>query len=218
VGGDLYAVFPIEKDRTTLVVADVSGKGLAAASQVATLRDMLRFALHQRHTLAESVTDLNRILAQNHLLAGFATLFVGTYDSGARTLTYVSCGQEPGLVWRAATGTVEELPPTGAVLGAFEEAAFEEASVPLAPGDVLAVFTDGLTEIGPDRSRLLGIQGVAALLKEHTPAHGSAADIVSDLVAAAEAYGRGGVRDDIALLVGVVGGGSGGAEDKVYGR
>jgi serine phosphatase RsbU (regulator of sigma subunit) len=157
------------------------------------------------------------VLLEQRLLAGFATLFVGAYDSGARTLTYVSCGQEPGLVWRAAIGAVEELPATGAVLGGFEDATFDETTVPLAPGDVLAAFTDGLTEVGPDRGSMLGVEGMAALLKERAPAQPSAADIVSGLVAAVDAYGQGGVQDDIALLVGVVGGSSSsGAEDTAY--
>jgi serine phosphatase RsbU (regulator of sigma subunit) len=186
------------------VVGDVSGKGLAAAAQVAAVRNMLRYALHEERTIAEAVTRLNRVLLDQGLLAGFATLFVGAYDSGARTLTYVGCGQEPGLVWRAATGAVEELPPTSPVLGALEEASFDETVVPLAPGDVLAVFTDGMTEIGPDRSRLLGVEGVAALLKEQAATHGSAAGVVPALIAAAETYGKAGVRDDVALLVGIV--------------
>ena len=120
IGGDFYDVFTIVKGCHALVVGDVSGKGLAAATQVAAVRHMLRYALlSNTQTLAEAVTTLNRTLAENGLLTGFATLFVGAYDSGARTLNYVNCGQEPGLLWRAAIGAVEYLPPTGPILSAI---------------------------------------------------------------------------------------------------
>ncbi len=101
VGGDFYDVFALDKGRTALVVGDLSGKGLAAAAQVATVRNMLRAFLYSKPTVAEAATDLNRVLAENNLLSGFATLFVGAYDAGARTLAYANCGQEPALVPRA---------------------------------------------------------------------------------------------------------------------
>ena len=215
VGGDFYDVFSVEKGRTALVVGDLSGKGLAAAVQVATVRNMLRATLHLGATLAEAVTNLNDILAENDLLTGFTTLFVGAYDSGSGRLTYVNCGQEPGLVRRAGrgpeeAGRVEELLPTGPVLGTFTGAVFGERSVSLAPGDALALFTDGLTEAGPDRRDMLGIEGVTALLADARP-HGRdvsaeerAEDFLLRLIAGVDQYAQEGVRDDVCLLVAVV--------------
>jgi serine phosphatase RsbU (regulator of sigma subunit) len=127
IGGDFFDVFSLEKGCFALVVADLAGKGLAAASQVAMVRHMLRALLYQAQTtLAEAVTRLNDMLAEHNLLTGFATLFVGAYDVNERTLTYASCGQEPGLILRKAAGQIEELPPTGPVLGGFPGANFEE--------------------------------------------------------------------------------------------
>jgi sigma-B regulation protein RsbU (phosphoserine phosphatase) len=203
VGGDFFDVFAVEKGCTALVVGDVSGKGLAAAAQVATVRNMLRFALYDGHTITDAVTRLNRAVFENNLLQGFATLFVGIYDHGAQVLTYVSCGQEPALVWRAASGDVEELPPTGTLLGVLPDAEFEQKVVILAPGDTLAVFTDGLTDAGPHRNALLGVEGVAALLRAHTPGE-SAPALVTRLMAAVDTHSQGIVQDDICLLVGVV--------------
>ncbi len=166
VGGDFYDVFPVEKGCTALVVGDLSGKGLAAATQVATVRNMLRYALYRSRTLAGALESLNALLAEQGLLTGFATLFVGAYDSGAGTLTYVNCGQEPALLRRAGTGRIEELSSTGPVIGTFAAVTYAERTVPLAPGDAVAVFTDGLTEVGPSRAAMLGVEGVAALLEE----------------------------------------------------
>lgn len=203
VGGDFYDVFPIEKGCTALVVGDLSGKGLAAAAQVSTVRNMLRAFLYSKSTLGEAVSELNRIIAQNNLLSGFATLFVGCYDSGMQTLAYVNCGQEPGLIRRAATGAVEELGPTGAILGMAEDSRFEEKTVALLPGDAFALFTDGLTEAGPNRRELLGVEGVTALLAGSWTAGENAETLTIRLIEVVDAYARGGVRDDVCLLVGV---------------
>lgn len=208
VGGDFYDAFAPDARTTFLLVGDVSGKGLSAASQVATIRNMLRFAICNQPGLAAAVAALNDTLARQSLLCGFATLFVGRFDCPTRTLTFVNCGQEPGLLRRAAGGSIEELPPTGPVLGSFAGAAFGERSVTLAPGDALVLFTDGITEAGPSRSRPLDLEGLAALLGESAGPEGARAEdaraLADRLIAGVEAYARGGVRDDQCLLVGIV--------------
>ena len=209
VGGDFYDAFPLRDMGTALVVGDLSGKGLAAAAQVATVRNMLRATLYLGGTLAGALTNLNTILADNDLLTGFATLFIGVYDQKTRTLAYVNCGQEPGLVRRARTGLVEELLPTGPVLGTFAGAVFTEAMVSFAPGDALALFTDGFTEAGPNRANMLGIEGVAALLAAPLPetvqtAEEQAEELSLRLISGVEQYAQAGVRDDICLLMAVM--------------
>ncbi|MBC7807096.1 MAG: SpoIIE family protein phosphatase [Akkermansiaceae bacterium] len=208
VGGDWMDVFPLGGGRgTAIVVADQSGKGLAAAAQVATVRNMLRAILYESGSVGDTVNRLNTILAEHDLLTGFATLFIGTYvadtASGMEgTLSYASCGQEPGLVWRAATGEVEELGPTGPVLGAFVGAEFGEQTITLSAGDILALFTDGLTEAGPNRKDMLDIKGVASLFAEAaSDQEATAASVAARLIAEVDAFARGGVRDDVCLLV-----------------
>lgn len=201
VGGDFYDVFPIEKNCWALVVGDLSGKGLAAAAQIATVRHMLRFAVFSTMTIAEAVTRLNHILTANSLLSGFATLSVAAFDFGLRNLTYVSCGHEPALLRRTADGQVQELPPTGPALGVSETSRFREEVVPLVPGDSFAFYTDGLTEAGPTRLDLLGVEGLAALMRERAE---SAAQFVERMIAGAEAHAHGAFHDDVCLLVGMV--------------
>ena len=98
--------------------------------------------------------------------------------------------------------------PTGPVLGGFREGDFEQNIVALASGDVLALFTDGLTEVGPSRKVQLEIEGVVDVLRGCC--HGEAAgkivpsSVVDCLIAGVDDFARGGARDDIALLVGVV--------------
>ena len=211
VGGDFLDVFPVKRtdgtgDGTTvLVVADMAGKGLAAASQVATVRDMLRCLMYEGLGVADAITRLNSILVDNTLLTGFATLFVGQYEAATRELTYVNCGQEPGLVRRKGTGVVESLLTTGPVLGGFPDVEFEANTIWMEPGDLLALFTDGLTEAGPNRRELLGIEGVAALLRVACQEGNCAAAAVAErLVSSVDAVAQGVVGDDVCLLVGVV--------------
>jgi sigma-B regulation protein RsbU (phosphoserine phosphatase) len=204
IGGDFYDVFAVEKGCYALIVADLSGKGLAAAAQIATVRHMLRTLLYRRGTtVAQAVTSLNEMLEEHGLLPGFATLFVGAYDVNARTLTYVNAGQEPGLLLRAADGTIEELGPTGPVLGGFGGAEFSEAAVSLTPGDVLALFTDGLTEAGASRNSLLGVPVVAEIFVASVQERdGSAQEITARLMAGVEEVTTpAGIRDDVCLLV-----------------
>ncbi|BDI33691.1 hypothetical protein CCAX7_57420 [Capsulimonas corticalis] len=209
IGGDFYDVFALNPTCAALVVADLSGKGLAAAAQVAIVRNMLRYVLYTDSTLAQSIAALNQTLAGRGLLPGFATLFAGCYDHAAREIRYVNCGQEPALLWRSATGCIEELPATGPVVGMNPGGQFAEQSTSFAPGDVFVIFTDGLTEAGPRRLRLLGVAGVTAILREIMGAslpespQEKAAAIVARLIASVDAFAESGARDDVCLLVAV---------------
>ena len=154
--------------------------------------------------------NLNELLIAHGLLTGYSTLFIGKYDSGAGLLKYVNCGQEPAMIWHAASGEVEALGPTGPVLGVLEDAVYSEESSLLDTGDALAIFTDGLTEIGPSHLKMLGNAGVAALLKQSScipQADGfplSADSLVERLMDGVNAFGQDGARDDMCLLVGIV--------------
>jgi PAS domain S-box-containing protein len=209
VGGDFIDCFETAPGVSCLIVGDLSGKGLAAATQVATVRNMLRFAVYERSDLADQITTLNAILANYNLLPGFATLFVGRYDANEQTLTYVNCGQEPALLRYAATGIVEQFGPTGLVLGAVPESEYVESTVQLGTGDVLAIFTDGLTEAGPSRTQLLGIDGVSKLLEEAArslPGTKITAEVLAlEMIKGVDRYASEGIRDDVCLLVALVG-------------
>ena len=208
VGGDFADVSCPQSGCTALMVGDIAGKGLEAAAQTSTLRNMLRYALYRGRTVKGAVGSLNSLVIDQDLLPGFAALFVGTFDKNAGTLTYVNCGQEPALVWRAATGDVEELGYTGPLLGIQADAEFEQQTVRLSPGDSIAIFTDGLTDIGEDRQAMLGTAGITALLKQHSAGlleEGTASERAARLAERlmADALSSGLVRDDVCLLAAV---------------
>ncbi|MBV9848354.1 MAG: SpoIIE family protein phosphatase, partial [Armatimonadetes bacterium] len=155
VGGDFFDVFALDKDLYALVIGDVSGKGLAAAQQLALIRNSLRTTLYLRRAPAPAVSAVNAIVTAHELLAGFVTCWVGVYEAGTGRVAYCACGHEPALVRRAG-GWVEALETTGPPLGLAEGAEYGEGAVTLSPGDALLLYTDGLSEAGPSRRELLG--------------------------------------------------------------
>jgi PAS domain S-box-containing protein len=207
VGGDFFDVFSLDKGCVALVVGDLSGKGLAAASEVATVRNMLRFTLYRGRTLAEALSELNDALTEHDLLTGFATVFAGVYDRAERTLTYVSCGHEPALVRRDHSGEVDLLMPTAPVLGAFAGVPVESAETTLGPNDALVIFTDGVSDAGRSRGPEFGVEGVAAVLRDETarvaarPGPDRATHMAQCIVDAVNAYTSGRFEDDACILV-----------------
>ncbi len=200
VGGDFYDVFALDKELYAVVIGDVSGKGLAAAAQLATVRNMLRGVLYQYRAPASALTGLNTIVTTHDLIQGFVTLFAGLYDARTGEIVYASCGHEPGLLHRAADGEEARLEPTGPPLGVWENAAYTEGRVTLAPGDTLLLHTDGLSEAGPTRLDLLGTEGLLRALRAHAgvpDAQAAAARIVAE----ADAHAQGIFRDDVCALL-----------------
>jgi len=208
VGGDFLDVFALEDGKAVFAVGDLSGKGLAAAAQVATIRNMLRYSLYRTPSLAQAISELNCTIVAHDLLTGFATLFVGVYDSASHTLTYLSCGHDPGLLRCADGGEIALLPAgsteVNAVLGLTEEAVFRHQSVTLALGDTLFFCTDGVTEAGRRRGEFLGVAGVAALLQAGAPGE-TPEELIARIVADVREYALGELHDDVCLLAAVVG-------------
>lgn len=201
IGGDFYLAHPLDKDRTALVIGDVSGKGLAAASQVATIQNMVRFAMASFPNLGTALSELNQIIVHQSLLAGFATAFAGIYDTRDRSLAYVSCGHEAPIV-RRASGFVEVLENVGMLLGIDDQAVYSQRAVQLEPEDALILYTDGLSEAGPNRRELLGGDGLSRIVAECGAC--SAQVFVERIIERAREYAQSGFTDDVCLLAATV--------------
>jgi PAS domain S-box-containing protein len=202
VGGDFFDVFKIENGCVALVVGDVSGKGLEAAAQVATVRNTLRYALYRDQMLEDAITDLNRTIATHGLLSNFVTLFVGVFNQETRMLKYVSCGHEPTLI-RRCSGRVDTLMPTGPVMGVIPEARYQAAATLLSPGEALIAYTDGLSDAGVNRQSLLGTEGLSAIL-EQCAGIADPDTLVARIMGEVEAFCGGNFHDDVCLLAALV--------------
>ena len=146
VGGDYYDFLDMGSGRVGFVLADVAGKGVAAALLMANLHG----SIHNRAGVdALDIPDL--LLGLNDHLFNhtdpdrYATLFFGCYDDDARSLAYVNCGHSPPLLLRR-NGEVDRLAATATVLGMFGQWDCSVATTQMEPGDVLSIFTDGITE------------------------------------------------------------------------
>ncbi len=199
VGGDFFDIFPLDKGLYALVMGDVSGKGLAAAQQLALIRNSLRTTLYLYRNPAQAATSLNAILAVHDLLVGFVTAFVGVYDAGTGRIAYASCGHEPGLI-RRVSGVVEKTETTGPPLGVAQNAEYGELTITLFSGDSLLLYTDGISEAGPNRRELLGTEGLMQMLAT-VPTDTSVAAQAEALVAEVSRYAGGVFRDDVAVLM-----------------
>ena len=145
VGGDLldFVDGGTDGERLSLVLADVSGKGLAAALLMASLQASLRTLSPRGEGLRERLAAANRLLVETTEPSRYATLFVADYEPGR--LRYVNCGHNPPLVLRAS-GEVDRLMPTAMVVGLVEDWTCEVGDTALGPGDLLVVYSDGISE------------------------------------------------------------------------
>jgi serine phosphatase RsbU (regulator of sigma subunit)/catechol 2,3-dioxygenase-like lactoylglutathione lyase family enzyme len=146
VGGDYYDFLDLGQNRLGLVIADISGKGIAAALLMANLQAHLRslcaIAHHQPDHLVRSI---NQLFCENTTDGAFATLFFAEYDDATRTLRYANCGHLPALLLRS-DNSIAHLGATATVLGIFKKWECELGECHVAPGDILALYTDGITE------------------------------------------------------------------------
>lgn len=145
MAGDFYDIFPLPDGRWGFLVADVSDKGAAAAMYMAMTRSLVRASAGSHAEPAAVLREVNQRLLAHSATDMFVSLFYGILDAQGLSLAYANAGQNPPLL-RRASGALEKLMPTGPVLGIFEAPAFTEATLTLAAGDALLVYTDGVTD------------------------------------------------------------------------
>jgi phosphoserine phosphatase RsbU/P len=198
VGGDYYDFLDAGEGRVGLVLADVSGKGLAAALLVASVHASLRSQLPRDDDLASQLRTVNRLLYEATETNRYATLFLGHFDDGTRRLRYVNCGHNPPLVLRR-DGALERLAPTAMVVGLVAEWTCETAEVTLEPGDILAIYSDGITEATDRRGEEFGEVRLVRTIQAN---RGRDARAVLDAVfAEARAYSEGEQGDDQTMVI-----------------
>jgi sigma-B regulation protein RsbU (phosphoserine phosphatase) len=148
VGGDFYDVLPLLDDpegRVIVTIGDVAGKGSPAALLMALLLAVLRTLVDERLEARALVTRLNTQICRHSPGSRFITLFYGVYTPSTGALTYVNAGQNPPLL-RRRDGSIERLGSTGIALGMFEESRYDAVDTMVRPGDLLLLYSDGITE------------------------------------------------------------------------
>src|SRR5215831_15254474 len=167
VGGDYFDFLNLGPQRLGLIIGDVSGKGIAAALLMANLQAGLRsqsaLAFGQPEALLRSV---NRLFYDNSSDNAYASLLFVDYDDATRRLRYANCGHLSGLLLRR-DGNVEQLASTSTLLGLFRDWDCAMGEQELSPGDVLVLYTDGITEARNEHGEEFGEGCLIELLRQH---------------------------------------------------
>jgi PAS domain S-box-containing protein len=199
VGGDFYDVFPSEDGAWSAIIGDVSGKGAKAAALTALTRHTLYAAAMSEGSPARNLAFLDQAMRKRaHDGSAFSTvLYVRVQPGdGSADLTLASGGHPPALILRAR-GTIERVETPGTLVGALDNARFEDRHARLAAGDLLLLYTDGAIELRRSDPSF-GEQQLEQVLREH--AGMPAADVVEAVGRRVEELRDGSPRDDVALL------------------
>lgn len=199
VGGDYYDFLDMGPGTVGIVLADISGKGISGALLMANLQANLRsqYAV-AREDLGRLLQSVNRLFQQNTADESFATMFFGIYDDTTRRLRFANCGHVPPLLVRS-DGTVERLCATTTVLGLFLKWQTDVEEVEMQPGDVLVIYTDGVTEAPDESGEQYGEERLAEFLRRCKQQ--SAKELLSSIQRSVAEFSTGAQADDITVIV-----------------
>jgi len=199
VGGDLYDVSTLPDGRVSVIVGDVSGKGLGAALLVSSMVPLLRAMLEAETDLGALLSNLNRQLWRTTDPVRYATLFVGVLDPATGRLEYVNAGHNPPVVVRT-DGAIEIIKSTGMPVALMPEGVWNSGEVTLDGGDHMALFSDGIPETWKDEDTEYGEERLQRILVER---RGQDVATVRDAALAdvEEFRGDAPVGDDVTLLL-----------------
>jgi serine phosphatase RsbU (regulator of sigma subunit) len=205
IGGDYYDFLAQGEDAIGIAIGDVSGKGMPAALLMSNLQASLHGQVLHRGTVASVVQRVNDLLVRSTDPHMFATFFYGVLDTATGSFTCTNAGHNPPLVLRR-DGSLERLTMGGLLLGMIGDMVYLQDTVVLAPGEVIVMYTDGITEaVSPgadeeDPEAMFGEERLCDVLlrSRHLPASG-----IQDAILAAVADHTRGVAqsDDITLVV-----------------
>ena len=200
VGGDFFDVINLENGRLGLAVADVSDKGVPAALFMMSSRTLLKGAAIGMGDPSGVLSEVNDLLNEDNETFMFVTLLYAVFDPESGLLTYANGGHSNPLVVHK-DGSNEELPTTGGIaLGVMPNLEYREASVTLAPGDTLILYTDGVSEAMNSEGEEFGVDRLMRIFNERAPASAKEANevILQAVVEFADGYPQ---SDDVTCLV-----------------
>jgi serine phosphatase RsbU (regulator of sigma subunit) len=199
VGGDYYDFVNLGPGRVGLVVADISGKGMAGALLMANLQANLRSQyMVAASDLPRLLKSVNQLFYENTDENQYATLFFADYSDETRQLRYANCGHLPPYLFHA-DGTIEPLLPTAMVLGLFEDWSTATCVRDLKPGDTLVIYTDGVTDAMNAREEEFGSDRLIMTVRAHREL--TSTELVKEIHAAVQQFGQGAQTDDVTVVI-----------------
>ena len=199
LGGDCYDFSCQADGQLAMLVGDASGKGVAAALMMASVQASLRTAAQ---FTGDSLADLFRVVnlqaCASSLADRYATLFYGVLNRAALTLRYVNAGHNPPVVVHG-DGSLDWLEPTGAPVGLFPDATWQEEVIQLHPGDLVLAYTDGVIEAASPSGQEWGIDGLLRAARTHKIQ--SADLLVRSILDSMDGFSQGVQSDDATVAV-----------------
>ncbi|WP_162909241.1 SpoIIE family protein phosphatase [Aggregatilinea lenta] len=199
VAGDFYDFYHLEDGRLALTIADVSGKGVPAALFMALSVTVLRFGVSLHLPPAEVIRRANESIIASQRSRMFATVLLGYLEPETGALEFASAGHNPGLLYRAAEHRCEYISASGVAVGVFPNVDYDGGSAQIDPGDILVLYTDGITEATNDDEDEFGEDRLEALLMQHCDM--PAGELCGTIVEAVSAFAGGQLLTDDATLV-----------------
>lgn len=200
VGGDFYDLIRLPDHRACVIMGDVSGKGVEAASVSAAVKTALGAYAWEGLAPARMVRSLNEFLLGFSRLETFATLFVGIVDLEAGELRYCSAGHPPAIRITAGAREISILDVQSGVVGAFHDIAYVDGVEPLAPGDALLLYTDGTTEARDPSGAFFGEEGLREAVMRESAGDRPFEGFASRLLATLDDFTGRSLEDDVAIL------------------
>ena len=198
VGGDFYTLIRLPDDRAVMILGDVSGKGVEAASMSALVKTALTAYAWEGAGPAKMARSLNSMLMSFSRVETFATAFIAKIDLRAGRVSYCSAGHPPTMLLRAGTGEAELLSVQSGVIGAFETMAYETGSFAFEPGDIMFMYTDGAIEARDADGAFFGEQRLRDELLGHVGR--GVKGLCSEVLDTLDTFTGGALDDDIALV------------------
>ena len=166
VGGDYYDFFKIVDDQTGIVIGDVSGKGIPAALIMASFRASLIAEIRNNYSIRTICEKVNTLLCESIEPGNFVTAVYGVLDSKNHILTFANCGHDLPILLRK-NGEIDYFREGGPVLGLSPDSRYDGRAIMVNPGEVIVLYTDGVTEVFDEKGEQFGLERLVELIKKH---------------------------------------------------
>ena len=200
VGGDFYDLIRLPGRRACVIMGDVSGKGVEAASVSAAVKTALGAYAWEGLAPARMVRSLNEFLLGFSRLETFATLFVGLIDLDSGTVRYCSAGHPPAIMVSADVREISILDVQSGVVGAFHDIAYQDGVTSFSTGDVLLLYTDGTTEARDPAGAFFGEEGLREAVMRESAGERPFEGFVGRLLATLDDFTGNNLEDDVAMV------------------
>ena len=200
VGGDYFDFLDFKDGTHGFVMADVSGHGVSAGMLVSSLQTAFHTLVPDADSPTSVLERINRLYIHNIHVTTFVTIFLGKYNPQTRTMTYSNAGHNSAYLYRARTNEEIWLRPTGPAIGLSERFFINREDVQLEPGDILLLYTDGITEAADAQGVLWGEDRLADVIRQN--ADSSSEQLIQMIMSALKEHTSGSpLADDVTLIV-----------------